>query len=70
MQPASFYLLDEVDAALDKTNSEKLSKLIAEYSSKAQYIMISHNDSMITEANQIYSVSMQDGVSKVIGLKV
>ena len=70
LQPASFYLLDEVDAALDKTNSEKLSKLIAEYSSKAQYIMISHNDSMITEANQIYGVSMQDGVSKVIGLKV
>ena len=70
LQPASFYLLDEVDAALDKNNSEKLSKLIASYSKKAQYIMISHNDNMITEANQIYGVSMQDGVSKVIGLKI
>ena len=70
LQPASFYLLDEVDAALDKNNSEKLSKLISSYSSKAQYILISHNDSMITEANQIYGVSMQDGVSKVIGLKI
>jgi len=70
LQPASFYMLDEVDAALDKANSEKLSKLIAEYSKKAQYIMISHNDNIITEANQIYGVSMQDGVSKVIGLKL
>ena len=69
-QPASFYLLDEVDAALDKTNSEKLSKLINEYSKKAQYIMISHNDSLITEAERIYGVSMQDGVSKVISLKI
>jgi chromosome segregation protein len=70
LQPASFYMLDEVDAALDKANSEKLSKLVAEYSKKAQYIMISHNDNIITEANQIYGVSMQDGISKVIGLKL
>ena len=68
-QPASFYLFDEVDAALDKTNSEKLSKLIYEYSKNAQYIIISHNDSLITEAERIYGVSMQDGVSKVISLK-
>src|SRR3989338_8680734 len=40
LQPASFYLLDEVDAALDKHNSEKPSKLVAEYSKKAQYVMI------------------------------
>lgn len=68
--PASFYLFDEVDAALDKNNSELLSKLIAKYSSKAQYIVISHNDSIINEANQIYGVSMQEGMSKVISLKI
>ncbi len=68
--PASFYLMDEVDAALDKRNSELLSKLIKKYSDKAQYIVISHNDQIITEADQIYGVSMQDGVSKVISLKI
>jgi chromosome segregation protein len=68
--PASFYLLDEVDAALDKHNSEKLSRLINEYSGKAQYIVISHNDSIITEASQIYGVSMNDGVSKVTSLRL
>jgi chromosome segregation protein len=69
-KPASFYLLDEVDAALDKQNSEKLSKLINRYSKNAQYIVISHNDAIISEAQQIYGVSMQEGVSKIISLKI
>ena len=68
--PASFYILDEVDAALDKHNSEKLGKLFAQYSDKAQYIVISHNDAIITEANQIYGVSMNEGVSKVTSLRL
>ncbi len=68
--PSPFYLLDEVDAALDKRNSELLSKLISKYTSKAQYVVISHNDSIITEANLIYGVSMQENVSKVVSLKV
>ncbi|MBI2148316.1 chromosome segregation protein SMC [Candidatus Woesearchaeota archaeon] len=68
--PSPFYLLDEVDAALDKRNSELLSKLIQKYADKAQYIVISHNDNIISEANYIYGVSMQDNVSKIVSLKV
>ncbi len=71
-KPASFYLMDEVDAALDKHNSEKLSKLFSNYSDKAQYIVISHNDAIIGEANQIYGVTMNKDkdISKVVSLKV
>jgi len=69
-QPASFYLMDEVDASLDKHNSMKLSKLIKQYSNKAQYIVISHNDQIITEADQVYGVSMQQGISKIVSLKL
>jgi chromosome segregation protein len=68
--PSPFYLLDEVDAALDKKNSEMLSRLVKKYSDYAQYLVISHNDTIITEADQIYGVSMQDGISKVVSLKV
>ena len=68
--PSPFYLLDEVDAALDKKNTETLTKLIQKYANHAQYIVISHNDNVITEADQVYGVSMQEGVSKVISLKV
>ena len=71
-EPASFYVLDEVDAALDKHNSDKLAKLIREYSNRAQYIMISHNDTVITESDTIYGVSMNpaDGASKIVSLKI
>ncbi len=70
-EPASFYVLDEVDAALDKQNSEKLAKLIRKYSEKAQYIVISHNDSVISEADYIYGVSIDEHeISKVVSLKV
>ncbi|MFH1134173.1 MAG: chromosome segregation protein SMC [Nanoarchaeota archaeon] len=70
-EPASFYVLDEVDAALDKRNSEKLAKLIRQYSEKAQYVMISHNDNIISEADILYGVSMNEhGMSKVVSLKI
>ncbi len=69
--PASFYILDEVDAALDKHNSEKLAKLVRKYCDRAQYIVISHNDNVISEASTLYGVSMGDhGLSNVVSLKV
>jgi len=69
--PASFYILDEVDAALDKHNSERLANLIKKYSEKAQYVIISHNDNVISSADILYGVSMQEeGVSKVVSLKI
>ncbi|MBI5072493.1 chromosome segregation protein SMC [Candidatus Woesearchaeota archaeon] len=70
-EPASFYVFDEVDAALDKMNSDKLAKLIRKYCDKAQYIIISHNDGLIAEADTLYGVSMTaDNMSKVVSLKV
>lgn len=71
-EPASFYVLDEVDAALDKHNSEKLAKLIRKYCDRAQYIVISHNDSLTMEADILYGVSMNPelGISSVVSLKV
>jgi len=69
--PASFYVLDEVDAALDKHNSEKLAGLIRKYADKSQYLIISHNDGIISEADTLYGVSMNEhGMSKVVSLKI
>ena len=70
-EPHSFYVLDEVDAALDKHNSEKLAKLIRKYAEKAQYIIISHNDAIISEADNLYGVSMNEhGISQATSLKI
>jgi len=70
-QPASFYIMDEVDAALDKKNSGRLAELIRSYCDKAQYIVISHNDGVIAEADTLYGVSMNEhGMSKLTSLKL
>jgi len=70
-EPASFYVLDEVDAALDKHNSEKFAKLIRRYSENAQYLIMSHNDAVISEADALYGVSMNEhGISQVVSLRV
>jgi chromosome segregation protein len=69
--PAPFYVLDEVDAALDKKNSERLAKLVQAYASKAQYIIISHNDGVISEADNLYGISMNEhGQSKITSLRM
>ncbi len=70
-QPHYFYVLDEVDAALDKHNSEKLAQLIRQYTQKAQYLVVSHNDALISEADYLYGVSMDEhGMSNVTSLRL
>ncbi len=69
--PASFYVMDEVDAALDKKNSERLAHLVRNYTDKAQYVVISHNDGVISEADILYGVSMNEhGMSNVTSLRL
>ncbi len=68
--PASFYIFDEVDAALDSFNSEKLGELIKKYSKKAQYIVVSHSENVIKYADVIYGVTMdKNKISDVVSLK-
>ena len=69
-RPYSFYIFDEIDAALDKRNSERLAGLLNKYMQQGQYIIITHNDEIISRATNLYGVSMHDGISKIISLKV
>ncbi|OIO42423.1 hypothetical protein AUJ62_01165 [Candidatus Pacearchaeota archaeon CG1_02_32_21] len=68
--PYAFYILDEIDAALDKRNSELLANLLKKYIKTGQYIIISHNDSIISGADILYGVSMNNGISKTLSLEV
>ena len=70
LSPYCFYILDEIDAALDKRNSARLASLLKKYMQKGQYIVITHNDEIITNATNLYGVSMHEGVSKIISLRV
>jgi len=69
-KPYCFYIFDEIDAALDKHNSELLAGLVKQYLLSGQYIIITHNDALISEASALYGVSMQENISKIISLKV
>ena len=63
-KPYHFYIFDEIDAALDKRNSERLSSLLKKYMQSGQYIIVTHNDAIISDSNMLYGVSMHEGVSK------
>ncbi len=69
-KPYYFYILDEVDASLDKRNSERLANLFKKYMQKGQYIIITHNDDIISNATNLYGVSMHEGISKIVSLKI
>ncbi len=69
-KPQSFYLFDEIDAALDKENAKKLSKLLGELSKSSQLIVVSHNDTMITSADTAIGVVRRAGESAVVGLQM
>jgi chromosome segregation protein len=69
-KPYHFYVFDEIDAALDKRNSERLAGLLHQYMKSGQYIVITHNDAIIMNSNVLYGVSMHDGVSKILSLNL
>ncbi len=69
-KPYHFYIFDEIDAALDKRNSERLAELLNQYMKAGQYIVVTHNDAIIMNANILYGVSMHDGVSKILSLNI
>lgn len=69
--PSPFVMLDEVDAALDEANSERLAKILDDLSHKTQFIVITHNRASMLRAAVLYGVTMQDdGVSKLLSIKL
>ena len=69
-KPYCFYIFDEIDAALDKRNSERLAALLKQHMKAGQYIIITHNDAIITESTTLYGISMQEGISKILSLEI
>jgi chromosome segregation protein len=71
LNPAPFCLLDEVDAPLDDTNTERLCKLIEKMSEHTQFVFISHNRITMEMAKQLVGVTMQErGVSHVVAVDI
>jgi chromosome segregation protein len=70
-RPCPFYILDEVEAALDDLNITRFLTLLEQYSSRAQFIVVTHQKRTMEAADSLYGVSMgSDGISKVISRKL
>jgi chromosome segregation protein len=70
-RPCPFYILDEVEAALDDLNIDRFLELLRTYSSQAQFIVVTHQKRTMEAADSLYGVSMgDDGISKVISRRL
>jgi chromosome segregation protein len=70
-RPCAFYLLDEVEAALDDTNIARFVELLRRYSDRAQFVVVTHQKRTMEAADILYGVTMgADGVSQVVSRRL
>ena len=70
-RPCPFYILDEVEAALDDLNIDRFLKVLRSFSDRAQFIVVTHQKRTMEAADALYGVSMAgNGVSKVISRRL
>ena len=71
LNPAPFCLLDEVDAPLDDTNTERFCDLLKKMSDQTQFVFVSHNKITMELAQQLIGVTMQEqGVSRIVSVDI
>jgi chromosome segregation protein len=70
-RPSPFYLLDEVEAALDDTNISRFTGLLRRYADEAQFIVITHQKRTMEAADVLYGVTMgPDGISEIVSRRL
>ncbi len=67
--PSPFYILDEVDASLDQENVLRLTRFLKNRK-QSQFILISHNPETVKHMDSVIGVHMQDGLSRVVGVRM
>jgi len=70
-RPCPFYLLDEVEAALDDTNIGRFCALLRQFADRAQFIVVTHQKRTMEAADALYGVTMgADGVSQIVSRRL
>src|SRR4029079_3343793 len=69
-KPSPFCLLDEVDAALDEANIDRLTAVLREFLERSQSIIITHSKKTMATADVLYGITMQEsGISKRVAVR-
>ncbi|MHA1862367.1 MAG: chromosome segregation protein SMC [Candidatus Thorarchaeota archaeon] len=66
--PTSFYIFDEIDAALDNVNAHNVALLISHMAKSSQFVVVSLRDTTVRKADLLIGVSNQDGISKIVSV--
>ncbi|MGY5865459.1 MAG: chromosome segregation protein SMC [Candidatus Thorarchaeota archaeon] len=66
--PASFYIFDEIDAALDNVNAHNVALLISQMSKNSQFVVVSLRDTTVRKADLLVGVTNQDGISRIVAV--
>jgi chromosome segregation ATPase len=70
-RPCPFYILDEVEAALDDANIDRFLQLVRRFSDRAQFVVVTHQKRTMDAADVLYGVSMgDDGVTKIVSRRM
>jgi chromosome segregation ATPase len=70
-RPSPFYILDEVEAALDDANIDRFLQLVRQFSGRAQFVIVTHQKRTMDAADVLYGVSMgKGGITKVISRRL
>ena len=69
-RPSPFYVLDEVEAALDDTNLGRLLEIFAELRESSQLIIVTHQKRTMEVADALYGISMREGVTKAVSQRL
>lgn len=71
IKPSPLCILDEADAPLDESNTERYSKMLLELSKETQFVVVTHNKTTMNIAQHLYGTTMEEaGVSKVISMQL
>ena len=71
IKPTPLCILDEADAPLDESNTERYSRMLQELSRETQFIVVTHNRTTMSVAQHLYGVTMEEaGVTKVISMQL
>ncbi len=71
VHPSPFCIFDEVEAALDDTNTQRFTELLRDLAQKTQVLIITHNKGTMAAADILYGVTMQEpGLSSIVSVRL